>query len=158
MSRSKEFTAQQMIDALNANNGIMAAAARELNCSRRTVARYVKEYSSVAEAYNDQRESLVDRLEFRFLEKVEAGDTRAILFGLRTIGRNRGWSEQYRFEHSGKDGGPIEHTTEIVVGFDDEPTEEEQAEWEREHQQMRADARQSFADRVQQNGHADSAN
>lgn len=149
MSRKKQFSADQVIEALRNNNGILAAAARELGCSRKTVQNYRDEYATVREAYNEQRESLVDRLEFRFLERVESGDTRAILFGLRTIGSSRGWSEQYRFEHSGPDGGPIETTTEITVGFEDEFTEEQIEQLEAEHQQMRQQAK----DRAQGNGH-----
>jgi len=58
------------------------------------------------EVYDDARESMLDIGEQSLYTKVEAGDIAALIFFLKTQGKNRGYTE--RQETTGPNGGPVE--------------------------------------------------
>ena len=49
-------------------------------------------HSTVARALRDERDGLIDFTEKKLFQRVNAGDTRAIIFTLSTIGKTRGWT------------------------------------------------------------------
>lgn len=96
IGRPDRYTTAQVIEALKATRGIQAAAARRLGCNRMTIANYIERYATVRQAYEEQREVLLDVAEGQLVKKVEAGDDAAVMFVLRTIGRHRGYGETSR--------------------------------------------------------------
>lgn len=105
MSRVNGHTAEQVIDAIRRNNGLLAAAARDLGIDRVTVYRYVKRYPTIAQALEDARETNLDFAEGQLMKAVKAGNVTAIMFLLKTVGRSRGYVD--RQEVTGADGGPV---------------------------------------------------
>lgn len=90
--RPRRFTAEEMAAALRASRGIQTAAAQLLNCGVATVSRYVRDYPSVKEAYDEARAGIVDLAESQLIIKLREGHWPAIKFVLQTIGRDRGWN------------------------------------------------------------------
>ena len=108
MGRKDSYTAEQMADAIRESNGIMAVAARRLGCSRSTVSNYINRYATVKAAYEESRETLLDMTEGELFKQIKEGNTTAIIFTLKTIGKHRGYVE--RQEVTGRDGGKIRVT------------------------------------------------
>lgn len=104
MTREK-FTAEQMIEAIRKNNGILAAAARSLSCTRQTVQNYVNNYSTVKDAYREANETNIDFVESQLMKKIKSGDTTSIIFFLKTKAKHRGYVE--RIENTGANGAPL---------------------------------------------------
>jgi NADH:ubiquinone oxidoreductase subunit E len=105
MGRVNGHTAEQVIDSIRKNHGILAAAARDLGVTRNTVYRYVKNYPTVEAALEDERQIWIDMAESELIKAVKKGNITAIMFFLKTVGRNRGYVE--RQEITGKDDGAI---------------------------------------------------
>jgi predicted transcriptional regulator len=106
-----KYSAEQVIEAVRRNRGILTLVAKDLGCTRQTVHSYVKRYPTIAQAVEDERESLLDLAEGSLFEQVRKGNITAIIFTLKTLGKHRGYVE--RQEHQ-VDGEMIIRT----VGFD----------------------------------------
>lgn len=105
MSKPERYTAEQVATAITQSRGIIATAAESLGCTRQTVEKYINRYSVVKEACREARESTIDFVESKLLKNIDAGDTTAMIFFLKTIGKSRGYTE--RQEVTGADGGSI---------------------------------------------------
>lgn len=91
---AEKFKAEQVIEALRRARGVKAAAARALGCDRNTVDRYIREYATVAAAYEEANETNIDLAEGHLMKAIDAGNIKAILFYLRTKGKARGYVER----------------------------------------------------------------
>lgn len=120
-----KYTADQMIKALEKTRGNKAAASRALGCSRNTLDRYIREYATVAEAYESVNEAGLDVAEsllHRFAEgNIKGQSTReqldAVKYLLSTKGKHRGYTKKSESEVSGAEGGPI--IVDLVPDDDD---------------------------------------
>ena len=83
-----------MIEALRRSRGMIATAAESLGVSRPTVYAYIGKYPRIAEVLEDEREKFVDVMELALYKQVLEGNVQAITFGLRTLGRGRGYVER----------------------------------------------------------------
>lgn len=89
--------------------GNVSVIARRLGVSRGTVWNRCLESPRLMQALEDARESMIDNAESVLYKKVLAGeDTTALIFFLKTQGRNRGYVERVEQQVTGKDGGPME--------------------------------------------------
>jgi len=98
-------SAEQVIKAIMDNHGLLAAAARDLGVTRKTVYNYVKRYPTIAQAVQDARDTTLDMAEGQLMKAVRNGNVTAIMFLLKTVGRNRGYVE--RQEVAGVTDQPI---------------------------------------------------
>ena len=105
MSKRERYTAEQVAEAVKKSYGIINGAAVALGCSRQTVENYIRKYKAVKDAYSEANEITLDFVETEFLKKIKSGDTTAMIFYLKTKGRQRGYIE--RHELTGVDGGSI---------------------------------------------------
>ena len=99
---SEKYTTKQIIEALQQARGIMAVAARYLGCHRHTIENYIARYPTVAKAYQEQRDTIVDIAEGKLVAMLDAGEWPAVKYTLSTLGRNRGYVERQEQEISGK--------------------------------------------------------
>lgn len=99
------FTTAQVIEAVRQTKGLMTLTAKRLNCAPNTVRNYAKRFPTVAEAIREEREAMVDLAELALHKKIREGEGWAVQFTLKTLGKDRGYTE--RTELTGKDGGPI---------------------------------------------------
>lgn len=102
MADKEHFTAAQMIEAAKGSRGIVVAAARTLGCDRATVEQYKNRYPSVAAAFRQERETLIDLGEAALVKAVNSEEAWAIMFLLRNLGRDRGYADKQVQEHIGE--------------------------------------------------------
>ena len=97
-SRQPTYTADQMIEAIEATGGILAAAARRLGCSRNTVKRWIRDDESVKNAYEEQLETVGDEMEGRLIKLCRSESHpdhfKSLRFYLRTVQRHRGYGDR----------------------------------------------------------------
>ena len=104
-----KYTAQQMIDALTATSGNKSAAATAIGCSRNTIDRYIREYATVGQVYEELTVGSIDDAEsvlHQFMRgEIEGQSPReqldAAKYLLSTIGKSRGYTKRNEVEHSG---------------------------------------------------------
>lgn len=94
-------------------------AAKKLGVTARTVYNYAARYVSVQEAIDHSRGKVLDMAEQALYSAILKGEHWAVTFALRTIGRDRGYTERTEQE----EGAPI--TIKIVYDdvFDSETEE-----------------------------------
>jgi hypothetical protein len=91
---AEKLTPHRVCQALAANHGLITPAAEALHCSRQTIHNYIQRYDVCRTALEDGREQFLDTAEQKLAEAVEAGEMRAVIFTLKTLGRVRGYSEE----------------------------------------------------------------
>ena len=94
MAKKPKFTAQQVIEALQATRGLVYLAAQRLGCDPDTIMNYCKRYPTVEQAKHDARGALLDLAEAKLFLAVQRDEAWAITFCLKTIGRSRGYAER----------------------------------------------------------------
>ncbi len=116
MTRSYEFTKEQVLEATKGSMGIISQIARNLGgCDWHTAQKYVNRWAETRQAYADECERQLDLSESKMLQAIGAGDGPMIRFHLSTKGRNRGYVIRQETEVTGKDGGPVEFTLAELV-------------------------------------------
>lgn len=83
-----------IVDSLLANNGLIAAAARQLGCSPETIRRRARRSKTIQQAISDGRERLLDKTEEKLVAAIENGEPWAIALVLKTLGKDRGYVER----------------------------------------------------------------
>lgn len=102
----ERLTQAKIISAIAETKGYVSKAAQLLGVTSQTIYNYRDKYPKIAAAIQEEREQRHDYVEDKFMGRIEAGDTTAMIFYLKTQGKGRGWVE--RQELTGKDGGPVE--------------------------------------------------
>ena len=105
MPKKNGWTAQQVIDALEAADGYVSKTASLLGCSVKTVYNYRDRFVTVAEAWQNIRERRHDFVENALHKRIKEGSDTAIIFYLKTQAKDRGYVE--RSELTGADGKPL---------------------------------------------------
>ena len=100
-----EIKEKEAIKAVKGSFGFVTEIAKKLKCSRMTVYNLMKEYPSIKEAIEDEREATKDFTEGKLLQNIKKGKEISIFFYLKTQAKDRGYVE--RSEFSGPDGGPL---------------------------------------------------
>lgn len=113
MGPHEKFTVPQIEAALRATHGQITLAADNLGCAYNTVRRYVDKSPTLQGIIVHYRERRVDTAELKLENAINNGEPWAITLTLKTVGKDRGYTE--RHEHTGPDGGPIktENTTRV---------------------------------------------
>ncbi len=86
-----------MLEALEKYKGIVTSSAQAVGIHRSTHYQWLREDHDYAEAVAEIQDVALDFVESQLLKRVEAEDTHAIIFYLKTKGRRRGYTE--RVEH-----------------------------------------------------------
>lgn len=92
--KDKEEKKKEFIKAYMLSRGIISAACMQISISRDTFYRWIKEdddFRSEVESIDIMQQEFV---ESKLLSKIDAGDTTAIIFYLKTKGKNLGYSEK----------------------------------------------------------------
>lgn len=103
-SREK-YTAQTFIDAIPGSAGIVSSIALKVGCDWHTAKKYIDNYPTIKQAYDDECERVLDMAETELYKAIKSGDAQMIKYFLSTKGKRRGYVE--RQELTGKDGGAI---------------------------------------------------
>ena len=107
------YLAKQFIDAIPGSAGIITTIAKRVDCDWHTAEKYIKEKPTVARAYADECESIIDMGESSLYQSVKDREAWAVKYLLSTKGKHRGYVE--RQELTGKDGGAV-----VIVSWDED--------------------------------------
>src|SRR5512146_2891765 len=105
MGKPNQFTAEQFITAIANSAGIITTIAKRVGCDWHTAKKYIDNYPTIQQAYDDECEAVLDMAETELYKAVKGGKDWAVKYILATKGKRRGYVE--RQEISGKDGGPV---------------------------------------------------
>lgn len=105
MAGRNQFKAKEFIDAIPGTGGIITAIARRVGCSWDTAKKYIFEYPTIKQAYDNECESVTDMAESVLITNIKNGDSADAKWWLTRKGKGRGFVE--RSEVSGPDGEPI---------------------------------------------------
>ena len=117
MSSNREgkatFTTEDIISALNEARGGIFLAADKIGCSYKTIERRAKDVQAVKDTILKWRGRRCDRAEIALDAALSKHEPWAILFTLKTQGKDRGYVE--RQEVSTPDGQPLKVIVEYVT-------------------------------------------
>lgn len=106
------FTVEQVADALTKSHGFLSGAAKALGCTRRTITNYLNRHESLRRHVDELREQRLDFAEGVLMRLIKEGNVAAVIFFLKTQGRNRGYTE--RFEVAGESDALREFTASLA--------------------------------------------
>lgn len=84
----------QMLKALADARGIVTIATKAVGISRRTHYEWLESDAEYKQAVEDINEDAIDFVESNLLNRIESGDTTAIIFYLKTRAKARGYTEK----------------------------------------------------------------
>lgn len=99
-----KFTKSQLLKALKETKGVFSDTAKSLGVTRQAVSKRVHADAKLLEIARAFKDELVDAAERTLRKKVEAGNLKAAIFTLTTIGRDRGYSRTLAVEEKGGAG------------------------------------------------------
>ncbi len=112
---AERYTVAQVAKALRESDGRVSGTAAALKCSRTAVYGYLERYEALAEVTQEARENALDVAEDKLMKLVRAENLTAIIFYLKTQGKQRGYIE--RAEHDLNPGNrPVEFTIKMSEG------------------------------------------
>lgn len=110
----KNFQLSDIKNAIEGSGGYISDIAKKLKCDWHTAEKYIKQFE-LQHLLDIEREVSVDKTEKRLMQKIEEGDTTAIIFKLKTHGKKRGYIERQEF--TGADGDKLNaFSVEILNG------------------------------------------
>jgi hypothetical protein len=114
------FKIEHVEDALRQTLGLVTPAAKLLeagygSCTPATVRNYIKRHPRLADAVYETVELNLDLAESKLFNAIGDGNMTAIIFFLKTKGRDRGYVEVSRLGYVDKDDQPTDGPTYVVV-------------------------------------------
>lgn len=88
---ASKYTREIVTEAIADSYGIMSQIARRLGCAWSTAQRQVERWGETREAYQNERERILDLAESITVDKLKSGDFDAARWVLSRLGRDRGY-------------------------------------------------------------------
>ena len=89
----KNYTKDELLEAIKDSGGIVSEIARRLRCDWMTARKYTESSKTTREAMIAESEAMLDQVERSAYDTALAGDGKMIRYILSTKGRRRGWCE-----------------------------------------------------------------
>lgn len=107
-------TEEEVTDALRTNKGLIYRTAQSLGISYATMHNYLyNRYPALQEVVKEAKGLLVDKATAKLEDRIEAGEMAAIIWTLKTLGKDRGWVEHQNLRIGGDpDSPPIQSQSE----------------------------------------------
>lgn len=106
----RQYTYDEMAEAIVKARGLTAVAAEYVGCSRRTVDRWLKRHKKLQELRNDCFETQKDRTEHALFKAIDEGNITAIIFFLKSVGKDRGYVEKVDFQRA-----DVQRNVKVVI-------------------------------------------
>lgn len=106
MARMKKVSSMQILEALRRTGGNQTLAAKELekqlgiSISRSTISKRIAKEKKLAAAVAEIEAETVDMAESQLMKGIQSGNMTAIIFYLKTKGKQRGYSERIETDTS----------------------------------------------------------
>lgn len=104
--KNGNYTAQQFIDAIPGTGGVVSAIADRVGCAWNTAKKYIDEYVTVNQAWQNERNRITDKAEHNIVGAIKGGDLAMSKWWLQVMRDD--FIPRERREISGPDGGPVE--------------------------------------------------
>ena len=102
MANRTQHHKKALLEALEKTLGVITSACKIVGVNRSTYYDYYKTDSDFREQVDDLSNVVLDFAESQLHKQIQAGNTTATIFYLKTKGKGRGYIE--RTEYTGKDG------------------------------------------------------
>lgn len=86
-----KYRAKDFIDAIPGTGGIITTIAAKLGCNWHTAKRYITDYPTVARAYDNERQKVIDLAESKVIEAMRDDDMLTVRWYLGMQARDRGY-------------------------------------------------------------------
>jgi hypothetical protein len=116
MARPRKYSDKEIIAALKKTGGMVFLAAKRVGCDSNTIYERSKVSKEISGIIHQERGALIDTAESKLLAAIKKGESWAVQFALRTLGRHRGYSENVETTPPPPSAGslPIELATEFA--------------------------------------------
>ena len=94
MRRYKKIPFDRIISVYEKKGANISATCAALNIDRNTFISWREKYPKLKQGLSDVDESLIDFSESKLMEQINDGNLTAIIFHLKTKGKNRGYVER----------------------------------------------------------------
>lgn len=102
-----------MLEALEKSLGVVTTAAKAAGIDRDTHRLWLKDDAEYKAKVEELSDVALDFAESQLHKQILNGEVTSTIFFLKTKGKQRGYVE--RQEHTGADGGPIEHALPAIT-------------------------------------------
>lgn len=114
----ERFKVRDVEAALRSTAGLITPAAEQLakaygSCTRATVRNYIARHPTLRDAIEETIERTLDVAENKLINAIGSGNLTAIIFYLKTKGRERGYVE--RQEQTGPGGSQLHAPATVVI-------------------------------------------
>lgn len=118
MANKDQYKAEEFIRAIKGSGGIISVIAANVGCTWHTARKYINDYVTVQQAYQDECERVADTAEsivirnIQFAAKEQADTEKPVDSGdakwwLSRKAKGRGYADKQEVEHTGADGEAI---------------------------------------------------
>lgn len=114
MAGKNGYTAAQFIKAIPGTGGIISEIADRVGCSWITAKKYIYEFSTVQEAYQEECNRVTDKARGNVKRAIDRGDLQTSKWWLQV--KDPEFTPTSKHEHTGADGGPIK-LIEVVKDY-----------------------------------------
>lgn len=98
----QRYTAAQFIAAIKGSGGVISAIADAVGCSWHTARKYIDQYPTVKEAWENERQRITDRARHNIIRAIGEGDLQLSKWWLQVMDEE--FVERQRTELSGTNG------------------------------------------------------
>ena len=105
MGRQPSYTTKKFIDAIPGTGGIISALADRVGCSWQTARKWTREYPTVVDAWDAERNKVTDKARHNILKALQAGDIPISKWWLQVMDDE--FVPRQKTELTGNDGGPL---------------------------------------------------
>jgi hypothetical protein len=99
MARTNHYTNEEIISALKKFKGAVYLAADDIGCDPDTIYRRAKTTPSIKKAITKHRGKMLDTAELALYNAIMKGESWAIAFALKSVGRKRGYGDRVDHMH-----------------------------------------------------------
>ena len=110
----------RLLESLKECSGIVTFACEKVGLSRQTFYRWCRDDPEFKERVDAINELQIDVAEASLLKKIQKGDTTAIIFYLKTKGKDRGYSERREISIPGGVGVELKNDFDVSKLSDEE--------------------------------------
>lgn len=97
----------ELLKAINGSYGIISTIAKRLNINWNTARTYIKKYPDATQAYNNERNTMLDTAESCIITALEQNDVATAKWFLQLKGKDRGYT--------GKDADTLDDTLKFTL-------------------------------------------
>jgi len=118
--RPAKVTIDQISEALEQSAGIFSGAAKMLGTCPNTISNKVRKSKKLRDLVAEIKYKTLDLAETELLKKLKEGNMTAIIFYLKTQGKDRGYVERVQEQAVGRNGDPVDVDRDLLTFTDAE--------------------------------------